>query len=470
MVNLCGVSVGAKRWSGAFKQSLRDSRIGPTECWPPRSSKRACPLINASAVGYYGDTGAAPPTKPLPRARLPRPAVPGLGGRHRAGRHAAHGWCSRAPGWCWRRRAGCSSRLNRCSTWARRPPGQRPPVHAVDHPRRRGPGAAVRDQPRRAVRTGESDRAGAGHQRRVHRGDGPCGEPADAADGVRVRAAHRCSASSPTKACSAVSGPSPRLWSGPDSSSTTTPSVKRWRSPPRRISLRSYVALNHGDGIDQVRREPPLEVRRLGTIDYLDGPGSCSASLPRLASPADPTPSCCSSTRRCIRRANAPKPHERPTDGQPVVDTDRGGKITWHGPGQLVGYPIIGLAQPLDVVNFVRRLEDSLIAVCAELRPANGNGSRAAPGCGCRAIRGRGHPEDRGDRHPRPARATTLHGFALNCDCDLAAFREIVPCGISDAGVTSLTAELGRRITTDDVATTGSPPPPSATLSTVGCG
>jgi lipoyl(octanoyl) transferase len=126
------------------------------------------------------------------------------------------------------------------------------------------------------------------------------------------------------------------------------------------------------------------------------------------------------------------------------------GKITWHGPGQLVGYPIIGLTQPMDVVNFVRRLEDSLIAVCASVGLRTGR------------VEGRSGvwvPGD--DRRPdrkiaaigiRVARATTTHGFALNCDCDLDAFSAIVPCGIADAGVTSLSAELGRRVTVDDVA------------------
>jgi lipoyl(octanoyl) transferase len=145
------------------------------------------------------------------------------------------------------------------------------------------------------------------------------------------------------------------------------------------------------------------------------------------------------------------EPHERPvTPDTPVVETDRGGKITWHGPGQLVGYPIIGLAQPMDVVKFVRRLEDSLIAVCASLGLETGR------------VEGRSGvwvPAD-ADRPARKvaaigirvARGVTLHGFAINCDCDLSAYASIVPCGISDAGVTSLTAELGRRITVDDVA------------------
>lgn len=141
--------------------------------------------------------------------------------------------------------------------------------------------------------------------------------------------------------------------------------------------------------------------------------------------------------------------HERPMDGTPVVDTDRGGKITWHGPGQLVGYPIIGLAEPLDVVNFVRRLEQSLITVCAEFDldagRVEGRSGVWLPADGLRPAR------KIAAIGIRVARGTTLHGFALNCDCDLSAFSTIVPCGIADAGVTSLTAELGRRIGVEDV-------------------
>lgn len=141
--------------------------------------------------------------------------------------------------------------------------------------------------------------------------------------------------------------------------------------------------------------------------------------------------------------------HERPQDGTPVVDTDRGGKITWHGPGQLVGYPIIGLAEPLDVVNFVRRLEEALITVCAELGVdagrVEGRSGVWLPEQGARPAR------KIGAIGIRVARGVTLHGFALNCDCDLGAFAGIIPCGITDAGVTSLSAELGRRVRVDDV-------------------
>jgi lipoyl(octanoyl) transferase len=141
--------------------------------------------------------------------------------------------------------------------------------------------------------------------------------------------------------------------------------------------------------------------------------------------------------------------HERPSDGTPVVDTDRGGKITWHGPGQLVGYPIIGLAEPLDVVNYVRRIEESLIKVCTDagLRVGRIDGRS-----GVWVPAGGGRPARKvAAIGVRVSRATALHGFALNCDCDLGAFETIVPCGISDAGVTSVSAELGHRVGVEDV-------------------
>jgi lipoyl(octanoyl) transferase len=192
----------------------------------------------------------------------------------------------------------------------------------------------------------------------------------------------------------------------------------------------------------------PVEVRQLGTVGYRDAweLQRCLVDA-RVAGGPDTLlllehPSVYTAGRRT-------EPDERPQDGTPVVDTDRGGKITWHGPGQLVGYPIIGLAEPIDVVNYVRRLEDSLIAVCAGLGLPIGR------------VEGRSGvwlPPDRTRLARKVAaigvrvqRATTLHGFALNCDCDLSAFSAIVPCGIADAGVTSLTAELGRDVSVDDV-------------------
>ena len=139
---------------------------------------------------------------------------------------------------------------------------------------------------------------------------------------------------------------------------------------------------------------------------------------------------------------------ERPSDGTPVIDVDRGGRITWHGPGQLVGYPIVKLQKPTELVGFVREIESALIRVCADL--------------GITALRIEGRSgvwvkDDRGDRKVaaigiRVAQGVTMHGFALNVNPDLTAFGQIVPCGIADADVTSLETELGRAITIDEVA------------------
>ena len=143
------------------------------------------------------------------------------------------------------------------------------------------------------------------------------------------------------------------------------------------------------------------------------------------------------------------EPWERPLDGTPVIDVDRGGKITWHGPGQLVGYPIVRLPDPIDVVAYVRRMERVLIDVCGEFGVAAGQ------------VEGRSGvwlpADERGpDRKVaaigiRVSQGVTLHGFAINCAPDLTWFDRIVPCGISDAGVTSLSKELGREVSVTEV-------------------
>jgi lipoyl(octanoyl) transferase len=143
------------------------------------------------------------------------------------------------------------------------------------------------------------------------------------------------------------------------------------------------------------------------------------------------------------------EPWERPFDGTPVIDVDRGGKITWHGPGQLVGYPILRLADPIDVVAYVRRVEGVLIEVCAELGVAAG---RVQGRSGVWLPAEPGKPERKvAAIGIRVAHGVTLHGFALNCDPDLTAFGRIVPCGIADAGVTSLAEETGRDVTVEEV-------------------
>lgn len=139
---------------------------------------------------------------------------------------------------------------------------------------------------------------------------------------------------------------------------------------------------------------------------------------------------------------------EKPSDGTPVIDVDRGGRITWHGPGQLVGYPIVKLINPTELVGFVREIEFGLMGVCSDL------------GLSTERIDGRSGVwvrDSEGDRKiaaigVRVAKGVTMHGFALNVNPDLSSFKTIIPCGIADAGVTSLEIELKRSITIDEVA------------------
>ncbi|MDX6227576.1 MAG: lipoyl(octanoyl) transferase [Frankiales bacterium] len=153
---------------------------------------------------------------------------------------------------------------------------------------------------------------------------------------------------------------------------------------------------------------------------------------------------------------------ERPTDGSEVIDVDRGGRITWHGPGQLTGYPIVavptltptGGERPgqVDVVGYVRRLEEALIRTCADL----GVATVRVEGRSGVWVEQDDHEGGRPQRKVaaigvRVARGIAMHGFALNADCSLEAFHRIVPCGLLDAGVTTLSAETGRNITVDDV-------------------
>jgi lipoyl(octanoyl) transferase len=145
------------------------------------------------------------------------------------------------------------------------------------------------------------------------------------------------------------------------------------------------------------------------------------------------------------------EPHERPLDsgGAPVIDVDRGGKITFHGPGQLVGYPIVRLPDHVKVVDYVRRVEEALIQVCADL----GVTTARVPGRSGVWLRA-------DDKRPerkiaaigiRVSRGVTMHGFSLNCDVDLGWYDRFVPCGIADAGVTTLSQELGRPVSVADV-------------------
>jgi len=139
--------------------------------------------------------------------------------------------------------------------------------------------------------------------------------------------------------------------------------------------------------------------------------------------------------------------HERPLAGVPVIDVNRGGKITWHGPGQIVGYPILRLAKPTELVAFVREIESAIIDTCNEF------------GLQVQQIKGRSGVWMNDEINPRKiaaigirvSKGTTMHGFALNVNPDLTPFTQIIPCGISDAEVTSMAQELGREITPAEV-------------------
>ena len=142
------------------------------------------------------------------------------------------------------------------------------------------------------------------------------------------------------------------------------------------------------------------------------------------------------------------KPEDRPTDSSPVFDIDRGGRITWHGPGQIVCYPIMKLDDPVDVVAHVRRLELLIMNVCSKL----GLETTQIEGRSGVWVKGNGLPDKKiAAIGIRVAKKATMHGFALNCNNSLEAFRNIVPCGIGDADVTTISLELGKDVSVAEV-------------------
>jgi lipoyl(octanoyl) transferase len=197
-----------------------------------------------------------------------------------------------------------------------------------------------------------------------------------------------------------------------------------------------------------------LEHRRLGLVDYRaawdlqrDLHADVAAGGAEAALLLEHPP-----VFTCGKRTD---PQERPVDagGAEVIDVDRGGKITFHGPGQLVGYPIVRLPDHVRVVDYVRRIEEALIRVCADL----GIAAARVPGrSGVWLAESAKSAVTRPERKIaalgiRVSRGVTMHGFALNCDVDLGWYDRFVPCGIADAGVTSLSAELGRDVTVHEV-------------------
>ena len=194
----------------------------------------------------------------------------------------------------------------------------------------------------------------------------------------------------------------------------------------------------------------PVDVRELGRIDYLDAWKLQRELLTALADGSAPDTMLLLEHPPTYTAGRRTAPEERPLGTTiPVIDVDRGGKLTWHGPGQLVGYPIVGLAHPIDVVQYVRRVEQALIDVCDRFGLATG---RVDGRSGVWLPAERDLPERKiAAIGIRVRRGVTMHGFAINCDCDLAAFDNGVACGIRGVGATSLSAELGRDVPVAEV-------------------
>jgi lipoyl(octanoyl) transferase len=192
-----------------------------------------------------------------------------------------------------------------------------------------------------------------------------------------------------------------------------------------------------------------LTVVRAGTVDYLDAWAEQRRLHAEVVAGTTPDTVLLLEHPSVYTAGKRTQPSDRPLDGTPVVEVDRGGQITWHGPGQLVGYPIVtlpgvGEASSVDVVAYVRRMEQMLIDVCAEF------------GVVADRVKGRSGAWVGGDRKIaaigiRVARGVTQHGFALNCNSDLSAYDKIVACGIADARATSISAEAGRDVSVADV-------------------
>lgn len=199
-----------------------------------------------------------------------------------------------------------------------------------------------------------------------------------------------------------------------------------------------------------IRVANDLEVKQLGVVDY-ERAWSLQAKLAEQRA-ADEIPDTILVLEHpsIYTAGKRTQPEDRPTNGLPVIDVDRGGRITWHGPGQLVMYPIIKLADPIDVVDYVRRLEEALIQVVRQ---------HGLPTAG--RIDGRSGvwiPGESPSQHRKIAalgiritRGVTMHGLALNCNNTLEYYQYVIPCGISDAGVTTLSAELGREVSCEEM-------------------
>lgn len=195
----------------------------------------------------------------------------------------------------------------------------------------------------------------------------------------------------------------------------------------------------------------PVRVDRLGRVEYLAAWDTQRAHATARKDGTGPDVLMLLEHPPVYTAGRRTRAEDRPADGTPVIDVDRGGRITWHGPGQLVGYPIVELGEPMDVVDYVRRLEEALIRVCHELGLEKAGRIEGRSGVWLPAE---GFTPERkiAAIGVRIQGGITQHGFAINCNADMGDFGKIVPCGIADAGVSTLTTELGREITIDEIS------------------
>ncbi|WBT08054.1 lipoyl(octanoyl) transferase LipB [Corynebacterium sp. SCR221107] len=196
--------------------------------------------------------------------------------------------------------------------------------------------------------------------------------------------------------------------------------------------------------------QAPIEVRTLGMVDYQETWGLQAELAAQRAADEIPDTILVLEHPSIYTAGKRTQPEDRPTNGLPVIDVDRGGRITWHGPGQLVMYPIIKLDDPIDVVDYVRRLEEALIQVVRQTGLVDAGRIDGRSGVW---IPGATPAEHRkvAALGIRITHGVTMHGLALNCDNTLEFYDYVIPCGIPDAGVTTLSKELGREVTVEEM-------------------
>lgn len=196
--------------------------------------------------------------------------------------------------------------------------------------------------------------------------------------------------------------------------------------------------------------QAPIEIRTLGMVDYQETWDLQAELAAQRAADEIPDTILVLEHPSIYTAGKRTQPEDRPTNGLPVIDVDRGGRITWHGPGQLVMYPIIKLDDPIDVVDYVRRLEEALIQVVRQTGLVDAGRIDGRSGVW---IPGATPAEHRkvAALGIRITHGVTMHGLALNCDNTLEFYDYVIPCGISDAGVTTLSKELGREVTVEEM-------------------